>query len=130
MEEKQTLALDNAGAFFAFGQKQFDEKKKSGVIYVSMGAGLICPKENAKILNDELNKIYIDSIKQDFAENGSNAIIEREYFNHETQITMDNQSVIDLMTDYKKHFPADFTDEVILKVCKGCFKKAVVNDWF
>ena len=42
-----TPILEANGAFFAFSQSQFDEQKKEGVIYVSMGAGLICPKENA-----------------------------------------------------------------------------------
>lgn len=44
------------GAFFAFGNKQFDEQKVAGVKYVSMGNGFICPKENADKLNREINQ--------------------------------------------------------------------------
>ena len=43
-----TPILEANGAFFAFSQSQFDEQKKEGVIYVSMGAGLICPKAKAE----------------------------------------------------------------------------------
>ena len=130
MNEKQTAAFEKAGAFFAFGNEQFAEKRKEGVDYVNMGAGLICPKENANKLHEELKTIYIEAIKEDVAENGAKAIIEREYFNHETQITGDNSGVIDLMEDYKKQFPEQFTDEIILSTCKDCFRQAVINGWF
>lgn len=56
LEEAQTKAFEKAGAFFAFSNSQFDEKKKDGVKYVDMGAGLICPKENMVTLARELNQ--------------------------------------------------------------------------
>jgi len=130
MEEKQTKLFNETGSFFAFGNSQFDEKKKDGVTYVSMGAGLICPKENAKQLSDGLDSIYIEAIKEDVNENGAKAVIEREYFNHETQLTGSNSQVIDLMSEYEKQFPGQFTDQIVLSVCKECFDKAVLNDWF
>ena len=130
MDEKQTKLFEETGSFFAFGQKQFDEKKKEGIKYVNMGSGLLCPKETAQKLHDGLDKIYIEAIKEDFAENGAKKIIEREYFNYETQITMDNYSVIGYMAEYEKQFPGQFTDQIILSVCKECFDKAVLNDWF
>jgi hypothetical protein len=63
MNENQSALFAKTGSFFAFGQKQFDEKKKEGVVYVNMGGGLICPKENAKQLNDGLNDIFVQVLK-------------------------------------------------------------------
>ncbi len=130
MEEKQTALFNQTGSFFAFGNKQFDEQKKEGVNYISMGSGLICPKENAKILSDGLDLIYIEAIREDVNENGAKAVIEREYFNHETQLTGDNLQIVAMMLPYRTQFPDQFTDEIILSVCRKCFKKAVENDWF
>ena len=66
-EDKIGLVLKNNGAFCAFGTKQFDEQKKEGVKYISMGAGLICPKENADKLNKELNHICKEIKKEEKA---------------------------------------------------------------
>lgn len=49
-QEAQTKLFDECGAFFAFGTEQFNEKRVGGVVYYNMGAGLVCPKENAKKL--------------------------------------------------------------------------------
>ena len=118
------LFADN-GAFFAFGNKQFDEKKQEGVIYVSMASGLLCPKENANQLFQDFEKIYDEAVKQQVADFGAEKIISHEYFNYETQITGDNQQVIDSLSTHKNLFPELFTDEIILKVCKQCFNEAV-----
>lgn len=48
--------LDNNGAFWAFGDNQFKEQRVDGVAYVSLGAGLICPRENVEKLEKELNE--------------------------------------------------------------------------
>lgn len=130
MEEKQTALFRETGSFFAFGNKQFNEQKKEGVTYVNMGSGLICPIETAEQLSDGLDLIYIEAIRQDVSENGAKAVIEREYFNHETQITGDNSQVVAIMSDYEEQFPGQFTDEIIFSVCRECFTKAVENDWF
>ena len=54
IEEAQTMSFDRAGAFFAFSNKQFDEKKVDGVKYINCGAGLICPKDKVEQLMKEL----------------------------------------------------------------------------
>jgi hypothetical protein len=59
-EQPIAEAMTKAGAFFAFGNKQFDEQKKEGIKYISMGMGLICPKENA----DQLAKDMDEAIKK------------------------------------------------------------------
>lgn len=130
MEQAQTDAFEKFGAFFAFGSEQFKEKQKQGVEYVNMGYGLICPKENAKQLNDTLDSIYIEAVKLDVSENGAAKIIEREYFNHETQLTGDKSSMLAAISGHVEQFPELFTPELIAQTCKDCFSLAVKNDWF
>ena len=98
--EKQTQAFDEAGAFFAFSQKQFNEAKKEGIEYCSMGAGLICPVENAKRLFYRLEQINKEGIAQDIQENGKKAIIRRELFNHECFYTGDITDCVEKLEDY------------------------------
>jgi hypothetical protein len=130
IETAQAEAFKKYGAFFAFGNRQFDEKKQPGVVYVDMGAGLICPKQNAPHLHSELIKIGEEGIHQDVRENGAEAIIQREYFNYETQLTMDTTRVDESMDEYAELYPDLFTNEIRQLVYKRCFEKAVENDWF
>ena len=123
------LFADN-GAFFAFGNKQFDKKKQEGVTYVSMASGLLCPKENANTVFEMFERIFDDAVRQQVADFGAEKIICHEYFNHETQITGDNQQVIDVLSTHIELFPELFTDEIIMKVCRKSFNEAVENDWF
>jgi len=123
-EEAQTKLFDECGAFFAFGQKQLEEKKVSDVEYVSLGHGLICPKANVKVLSDGLDNIQEKGIKQDIAENGKSAIIHRELANHEAQITMSISDTIGALDGY------GFTTEEIEAEFKKFFDHCVENDLF
>ncbi|TFH89445.1 DUF7659 family protein [Vibrio ouci] len=82
-EQAQTDLFDELGAFFAFTDKQFNEAKKEGVNYVLLGMGLIVPSQHAKDFVERLAVIQEQGIAQDIAENGKEAIIRRELFNHE-----------------------------------------------
>ena len=113
MEARQTEAFDKAKAFFAFGQNQFDEKKQEWVRYCDLWGGLICPKENYRVLVEELDTIYKDSIKQDIEENWLNAIIRRELNNHECFYTWDPTDAIEKLSDYP------VSKEDIIKVFKN-----------
>ena len=130
METSQTKAFEDAEAFFAFGWSQFEEQRKEGVNYVNMGWGLICPKENAQKLREELDDIYNRAIDQDVQENGAEGIINREYFNHECQISGGAETCKENLAGYIDRHPKLFTDEVIIKVCKESFNEAVEKDWF
>jgi hypothetical protein len=129
-EQAQTLTFERHGAFFAFGQKQFNEKRREGVKYVNMGAGLLCPDENVAQLIEELDAVYKDAIRLDVSENGAEKIIEREYFNHETQLTGDKTAMLDSLVLHIEQFPELFTDEAIKLVSRKCHALAVENDWF
>ena len=125
MSARQTVALDKAGAFFAFSQKQFEESKKPDVVYVNGHAGMICPKDTINTLLKELDDIYKESIKQDIEENGAKAIIIRELNNHEAYYTGDIESTVDTLTDY----PYPITIENIQKIFKDKNYELATNVW-
>ena len=100
MEQQQTAAFERYGAFFAFSDKQLEEKRQEGIKYVSLFSGLIAPKDNAKRLLEELEAITDNYIKRDIKENGKTAIIERELANHEAGYTY---SIDDTVTALESH---------------------------
>ncbi|MFA0719455.1 hypothetical protein AB4622_26240 [Vibrio splendidus] len=100
IQAKQTQAFNEAGAFFAFSTKQFDEAKKEGVKYASLGMGLICPVDNAKQLMTRLDSIAQEGIVEDIEENGKKAIIRRELFNHECFYTNDICDCVEKLEGY------------------------------
>jgi len=122
--DKQTALFSETGAFFAFSGKQFEEAKVDGIKYVNLGAGMICPKDNVTKLIDGLDSIQKEAIKQDIEENGVKAIIHRELGNHECQITMDYDEVVQLLKPY------DITEEQVIAEWNEFWQKCVDNDWF
>ncbi|EIC5074539.1 TPA: hypothetical protein ACGU7E_001558 [Vibrio vulnificus] len=99
-QQPQTALFDELGAFFAFSNKQFDESKKKGVEYVSLGMGMIVPKNNARELVSRLDEIQKEGIKQDISENGKEAIIRRELFNHECFYINDICDCVEKLEEY------------------------------
>lgn len=99
-EKKQSELFEKTGSFFAFGDKQFNEAKKEGVKYVSLGAGLICPKENVDLLLNGLKAINKKAIAKDLKENGKEAIIIRELYNHECFYVGDILNAIEALKPY------------------------------
>lgn len=119
-KEATSEAFKKAGAFFAFSDKQFEEEKKEGVKYVSMGAGLICPKETADQLVKDLKNATKNGIKKDIEENGEGKIIARELRNHEAFYTCD---ISDTMRALKAYgFSVERVSEVFnaLRVTEEC----------
>jgi len=100
-EQALTEIFDETGAFFAFGDDQFAEKKKEGVTYRGMGGGLICPLENCLTLFEGIEEIHAAGIAKDIKENGIRAIIERELYNHECFYISDYSDAVDALKDYK-----------------------------
>ncbi len=130
MNARQTELFNETGAFFAFSQSQFDDKRREGVNYITLGSGLICPQDNVKQLEKGLSDILTWAIHQDVSENGVDRIVEREYFNYETHITMNNTDAMRALTDHIRLYPDLFTPERINKVMKACFDLAVEKDYF
>ncbi|OMO26513.1 hypothetical protein BH582_21820 [Vibrio sp. 10N.222.47.A9] len=100
IQDKQTQAFNDAGAFFAFSNQQSDEAKKDSVKYASLGMGLICPVDNAKQLMIRLDSIAQEGIAEDIKENGKKAIIRRELFNHECFYTNDICDCVEKLEGY------------------------------
>lgn len=105
MRDAQTELLNKLGAFFAFGDEQFKEKRVEGVEYQQMASGLIVPKENALAVWEGFETILNNAIAQDIAENGKEAIIRRELFNHECFLDGEIARAIDALEMYK--FPKE-----------------------
>lgn len=122
--DAQTAVFEKYGAFFAFSQKQFDEQKKEGVTYTNLGVGLIAPKGTGKQIMDELEEVNAKGIAMDIEENGIKAIIHRELANHECQITMDYDEVVDKLEDY------GITREQVQAEWSEFWNHCVENDYF
>ena len=121
---KQTKLWNDNGAFFAFGDKQLDEQKQEGVSYVSLGMGLIAPKENASNIIEGLKSVYTEGIKQDISDNGIKAIIHRELANYEAQITNDISTTLEALEDY------GITRAQVAAEYGAYFQHCVDNDYF
>ena len=100
IEKKQQDLFAELGAFHAFSEKQFNEQKKNGVKYVSMGNGGICPEINAKKYIKGVIRLTEEAIQDDIAENGKKAIIHRELGNHEYVITYDITDTVNALYNY------------------------------
>lgn len=100
VSEKQTKLFRKTGSFFSFSNLQFHESRQSGVDYVNVGAGLLCPRDKAEELVEGLIKITIDGIAEDVAENGVEGIIGRELANQEAYFTGDLDDTINSLIDY------------------------------
>ena len=100
IQEKQTGLFNECGSFFAFGNRQFEEKIVKGIKYASVGAGLYCPVDKVKALVDGLSCINKEGIALDIEENGIDAIIMRELGNFECQITGEFEDVVERLEDY------------------------------
>lgn len=100
MEKAQTDLFRECGAFFAFGQQQFDEKKEEGVKYVSLGSGMICPKANAKKLCNGLDAIYEQAVEQRKKDYTKEQIIDHCIWNYEAFYNWDFSRVVETMKGY------------------------------
>ncbi len=67
---------------------------------MSLGMGMIVPKNNARELVSRLDEIQKEGIKQDISENGKEAIIRRELFNHECFYINDICDCVEKLEEY------------------------------
>jgi hypothetical protein len=128
--QAQTELFNRLGVFFAFSKEQFKEKKEPNVKYVDMGGGMLCPGDCIKELIEGLYAINKEGMAKDIEENGVEGIIRREYFNYESQITMDTSDARSKLSAYQDIYPDLFTDVIINQVFRECWDWAVDNDLF
>lgn len=101
MESAQTKLFADTGTIFAYSKKQYDAQAKAGVTYVNLGSGILCPEGNEEALAEGLKSIHVNAIAQDLAENGKEAIIERELHNHEAFYTGRLSDTVDALEGYE-----------------------------
>lgn len=124
MPSNLTSILEKHKAFFAFSQKQFDEAKTDGVEYVSMGSGLICPKDNSKQLYEDIKADNKRVIDEDLANNSKKDIIWRELANYEAHISNSIDDTVDALEGY------GISKAEVAEEYKAYFEHCVVNDLF
>lgn len=76
--------INETGAFFAHSEEDLKEKSKDGIKYVSLGAALVAPEENASETAAKFSQVRVNAMLSDIAENSLESIIEREetaYYN-------------------------------------------------
>lgn len=117
-------------SFFAFSTKQFEESKDSTLMYVHMGNNMYCPEKNVEQCIKDMSQILTNSVCQDVQENGAEKIIEREYFNHECQISLDTQRADAALSLHIEKYPELFSEETCSKVYKSSFDYAVKHNLF
>jgi len=99
--DEQTRIIKNNGAFFAFNDEQFKEHKKQNIIYVNMGVGLICPKNNAKTLKKELDELNKKAIKKQMEKQSIKDIVFKNCFNYELQYSFNGfEQLKEILQDY------------------------------
>jgi hypothetical protein len=98
--EGQSEMFERLGVFFAFGTEQFDEAKKEGVKYVTLGQGLVCPIENAEKVAEGLAAIFDKAVAQRKAEHTKEEIILHELYNHECFYTGDYEDAFNSLERY------------------------------
>jgi len=126
VEAKQTLLFERTGAFFAFSKSQLEDgsKGRPKADFVSLGGGLLAPKENVKDLVNGLSEINSEGIAADIAENGKPAIIQRELGNYETQLSGDMSETVEALVDY------DISEADIKKEYPAFYQNCLDNDYF
>tara|TARA_A100001201_G_scaffold142046_1_gene139139 strand:+ start:1552 stop:1953 length:402 start_codon:yes stop_codon:yes gene_type:complete len=99
--DEQTKIIKNNGAFFAFNDQQFKEQKKQNTIYVNIGVGLICPKNNAKTLKKELDDLNKKAIKKQMETQSIKDIVFKNCFNYELQYSFNGfEQLKEILQDY------------------------------
>jgi len=113
IQKAQSALFDEMGVFFAFGDEQFNKSKKEGVTYTSLGMGIFCPIDNAKLFIEKHRNIVSEGMKADLAENGKEAIIKRALRNYESYYTGCIEDATESVLEY------GFTEEDVYQVYKA-----------
>lgn len=103
VQDEQTAVLTKHGAFFAFGNEQFEEAKDPNIPfsgYYYLYSGMYAPKTNADALVADLADIHTRGIATDIELHGLTAIIQRELSNHEAYYTGEIEETVDALTSY------------------------------
>ena len=123
-QDEISQVLDQYGAFFAFSNEQFEEKRKEGVIYVSLGAGLIAPKGTGQKIVDGIEAARKKGVAQDKKEKTNREIIWGQFANYECQIVGSPEEGFEALEGY------GFSQEELDREWKAYWAYCVENDLF
>ena len=112
-----TEVFNKYGTFFAFSDKQLKEQRKEGVTYVSVGSGMITPKETAREMLEALDKAIDKGIEKDKELNSKKQIILRELINYECFYVCSPAEAIENLKPY------NYTESEIIEVYNNHFKE-------
>jgi len=124
LDNRMSEIFDKHGAFFAFSNKQFEERANKNLKYTSCGAGLICPVDNKRVLQSEIDIAIKEHTKKDLDANGKKKIIWRELANYECQISYDISDAVSALDSY------GITEKEIQKEWPDYLQHCVDNDYF
>ena len=108
--ERQSALFNKYNVFFAFSQKQFDEKAVKGVKYCHINLGAICPKDNVDQFLKEFGELQEAFTTEILADNSKYDIINYELHNHECFYTGSIEDALDALDEY------NFTREDVQEV--------------
>lgn len=83
IEERLSLLFEKYGVFFAFSSEQFSKNKKENTEYVSLGSGMIIPKDNVNVFQEEYQSLLKQSKKEYLNKYPKEEIVKYELINHE-----------------------------------------------
>ena len=116
--------MQEYGAFFAFSNKQYEEKAIEGITYARLVGGLVIPKYNAESFLERYTAIYEEGIAKRIEDSSIKDIIWYELGNYEVQLTGDLTDVIEALHDYP------ITEEQIRNEYPDYFQMCIDNDYF
>jgi len=110
IEDKQSALFKKYDVFFAFSNDQLEEglkktRRTKEEMTTTLGMGMIIPKEHVTAFMDEHTTIIDKGIAEDIAQEGIEAVVRRELYNHEAFYTGDISSTVDSLDSY----PVDAT---------------------
>lgn len=116
--------MEECGAFFAFSDKQYEEKAVEGIKYVSLVNGLIIPKDNVESFLKRYTAINEEGVAKRVEDSSIKDIIWYELGNYEVQLTGDLTDVIEALEGYP------ITEEQIENEYVEYFQMCLDNDYF
>ena len=124
IETPRQKLFKKCGAFYAFSNKQFEEKREPNTKYIHLGHGLLVRKQDRDQLLDGLEQIQSKAIKQDLKDHTKKEIIWRELANHECHYDGELQPIYDKLLLYP------ITKEEIDKEYQKYYLYCCENDLF
>ena len=124
IEKAQSELFGKCGVIFAFSNTQFEEKADLSIDYINFGAGLIAPKNQVKNVVSGLNKIWTEARQLRLSQNTPEEIIICELYNHECQITGNDEDAREALACY------EFSDEQYQAAWNTFWNECIENDLF